>query len=223
MLTRRDGVGFAGPTLYAMAQPALRDRGLRWLPPVRRGDVDHLVDTEPPQLLVIVDGQFQNCLSVTHREIRRAVDRGWDVWGIASMGAIRAYELRECGMHGFGEVYRRFFLEDDFRDDEVALLHEPEPPYRAQSEPLVHIRVAVDDLVNQGVLASLAAARVIDAMSRVWFGRRTLPWLRALLQTEVPSPAWPFVEASLASFGAYRIKSLDLEQFIVSRWPSARS
>ena len=38
------------------------------------------------------------------------------------MGAIRAREMAHLGMRGFGRVFERFVAEDDFQDDEVALL-----------------------------------------------------------------------------------------------------
>src|SRR5688572_5643401 len=214
-----EGFGFAGPTLYGLRAHVARDQpDLSWLPPVQRGDVARLVDAEPPQLMVIVDGHFHNCLSVAHREILGAVDAGWEVWGLSSMGAIRAYELRDFGVRGFGEVYRRFFLEEDFRDDEVALLHESQPPFRSFSEPLVHIRVAMADLVAREVVSETSARRIVEALSVQWFGERTLERLRAMVEAEVPPSHVPQVRSWLSEFARYRIKSHDLEDFIASRW-----
>ena len=98
-------------------------------PPVRRLDVAKLTATERrPGTLVIVDGLFHDTLAVGHAEIREAMRRGWRVWGLSSMGAIRAREMAPLGMKGFGRVFERFEAEADFQDDEVALLHEPRPP-----------------------------------------------------------------------------------------------
>ncbi|WP_425300876.1 TfuA-like protein, partial [Nocardia wallacei] len=33
-------------------------------------------------------------------EIREALEAGWSVWGLSSMGAIRAAEMRLLGMRG---------------------------------------------------------------------------------------------------------------------------
>ncbi len=216
MSAKAKGFAFAGPTLYALASDGRRDwPKVRWLPPVRRGDVARLVDTEPPQLLVIVDGQFQHCLSVSHREIRRAVETGWEVWGLASMGAIRACELRDFGMRGFGEVYRRFVLAEDFTDDEVALLHESQPPFRTFSEPLIHMRVALHDLVTQGVLSPMSSQRIVDVLASLWFGDRTLERLRELVLQEVSPSQFATVCQWLLDFRRYRIKSHDLENFMI--------
>ena len=58
-----------------------------------------------------------------------AIEQGWTVFGLCSMGAIRAYELRNFGMKGVGKVYQRFFQMEDFQDDELALFHEPVFPF----------------------------------------------------------------------------------------------
>src|SRR5207245_3105902 len=92
---------FAGPTLNdANALRAVAREGIEVLPPVRRGDIEEIVSTHPPGVMVIVDGLFHQCLSVGHAEIRSAVAAGWRVWGLSSMGAIRAYEMRHLGVRG---------------------------------------------------------------------------------------------------------------------------
>src|SRR5689334_8832382 len=100
---------FAGPTAYACARPRLLGMpAILWRPPVQRGDIEQLLCTMPPAQIAIVDGRFQQCLSVGHMELRRAIEQGWTVWGLSSIGAIRAYEMRDYGMRGFGRVYQRF-------------------------------------------------------------------------------------------------------------------
>src|SRR5262245_27105209 len=143
-------VMYAGPTLRRALASANKPRldELTVVPPVERGDIARLVNNSPPGVLVIVDGYFHlRNLSVSHLEIRTALKLGWTVWGLSSMGAIRAAEMHHVGVHGFGDVFARYRDDDDFRDDEVALLHEPTPPYRELSEPLVNIRFGIDALV----------------------------------------------------------------------------
>jgi hypothetical protein len=131
------------------------------------------------------------------------------------MGAIRACELRDFGMRGFGEVYRRYVLAEDFTDDEVALLHESQPPFRTFSEPLIHMRVALRDLVTQGVLSPMSSQRIVDLLASLWFGDRTLERLRALVRQEVSPSQFPTVRQWLLDFRRYRIKSHDLENFMI--------
>ena len=150
-----DVVMFAGPTLAASPRARGRlARGLRLRRPVRRRDVEGAGRRgERP------GSSFSStAFSTTHsrwgtREIRDALARGWSVWGLSSMGAIRAREMAHLGVRGYGRVFERFCQGDDFQDDEVALLHEATSPYRAVSEPLFHLREAVAHLARGGLVA----------------------------------------------------------------------
>ena len=203
---------FAGPTLNGAATLA-QETGIKLLPPVKRGDVERLVSTRRPGVMAIVDGQFHQCLSVGHAEIRLAIAEGWQVWGLSSMGAIRACEMRHIGMHGFGEVYEWFCRDEDFRDDEVALTHGPTAPYVALSEPLVHIRVWLQELVKKRLLSAAHEKRLLKELMSMWFGERTLSRVRAMVLALVPDRARELDE-SLAGFDRYRLKSRDLSDFL---------
>ena len=203
---------FAGPTLNGAASVA-QETGIKLLPPVKRGDVERLVSTRRPGVMAIVDGQFHQCLSVGHAEIRLAIAEGWQVWGLSSMGAIRACEMRHVGMHGFGQVYEWFCRDEDFRDDEVALTHGPTAPYVALSEPLVHIRVWLQELVKTRLLSAAQEKRLLKELMSMWFGERTLSRVRAMVLALVPDRARELDE-SLAGFDRYRLKSRDLSSFL---------
>ncbi|WP_086824535.1 TfuA-like protein [Allokutzneria sp. NRRL B-24872] len=153
-------------------------------PPVRRGDVETLVSTEKPGTLLIVDGTFHSYPAVGHAELRAALQRGWHIWGLSSMGAIRAAEMESLGMRGYGAVYQRFASDPSFSDDEVALLHSAEPPYRPMSEPMVHIRCFLDSLVVEGKLSVSAAEEVATALKNRWYGYRTHRALSELLPVD---------------------------------------
>lgn len=211
---------FAGPTLNGAASLA-QENGVKLLPPVKRGDVERLVSTRRPGVMAIVDGQFHQCLSVGHAEIRLAIAAGWQVWGLSSMGAIRACEMRHVGMHGFGEVYEWFCREEDFRDDEVALTHGPTAPYVALSEPLVHIRVWLRELVKTRLLSPTQEKRLLKDLMSLWFGERTLSRVRAMVLALIPDRARELDE-SLAGFDRYRLKSRDLSDFLREQpWKSS--
>jgi hypothetical protein len=146
MRARRERIFlFAGPTLARSPHARVLVRGVSVRSPVKRGDVERLVEAYPasrgrPGVIVLADGLFHDTLAVGHAELRAALRAGWRLWGLSSMGAIRAHEMAPLGMRGFGRVYERFQAEPDFQDDEVALLHGPAPEYRTLSEPLVHLR-----------------------------------------------------------------------------------
>jgi hypothetical protein len=208
---------FVGPTLYCVKsfrQMSLDD--IETLPPISRGDLPKVLSNTPPGVIAIVDGYFHQQLSVSHLEIRSALSLGWQVWGLASMGAIRAYEMRNLGVLGYGYVYQCFFQTEDFRDDEVALLHEPGPLYRPLTEPLVHIRLFLSELVEKDILTAAEEARLLEVLMSLWYGDRTLRTLQKLLLAELAERA-EIVNALLMDFDRFRVKSHDLANFMRER------
>jgi hypothetical protein len=212
----RDVVIFAGPTLASSerARTLAMRHSLR--PPVKRLDVAKLILARTPAVLVIVDGVFHDQLAVGHAEIRDALRLGWRVWGVSSMGAIRAREMAPLGMKGYGSVFERFVAEPDFQDDEVALLHEPTHPYRPVTEPLIHLRVAIDHLVARHVVGRSAARAVVSELKSRWYGDRTLRGT-ALALKECAKGGQDALRRELADFQRFAVKTLDLERFLEER------
>jgi len=203
---------FVGPTLNGSASLAETSR-VKLLPPVKRGDVERLVSRRRPGVVAIVDGQFHQCLAVGHAEIRLALAQGWQVWGLSSMGAIRACEMKHLGMRGYGEVYDWFCRDEDFRDDEVALTHASSAPYIALSEPLIHIRAWLRELVEKRLLIASQEKRLLKRLMSMWYGDRTLAGARALVLSLIPQHA-PEIETTLTEFDRFRLKSRDLSDFL---------
>jgi hypothetical protein len=160
---------FVGPTL---SRDAI-DLDAQVRGPVRCGDVVVAV-REGFQTLAIIDGYFDQCLPVWHKEILWALAQGRAVYGAASMGALRAAELCAFGMQGIGrifEAYRDGLLEDD---DEVALAHaDASEGYRALSEPLVNIRVTLSRAVADGVLQRPLADQYLELARRRFYPQRS--------------------------------------------------
>ncbi len=212
-------IAFVGPSVRRVAREAMAladgDPELEIRPPARRGDIAKLVEERAPSTIALVDGTFYSYPSVGHAEIRRAIDLGWNVWGLSSMGAIRAAEMAVCGMRGYGAVFRRFADDPDFDDDEVALLHGAEAPYAALSEPMIHIRGFVDHLVSKDALHRDDAADSLRSLKERWFGDRTLAAVRALVRPRVKAPQ--SFDTAFAEFDAFRTKSHDLERFLAEK------
>lgn len=208
---------FAGPTTYGLDVGVLQPAGVRLLPPVRRGDVQRQVEAAAfPGVLLICDGVFQSVPAVSHSELCAALDAGWQVWGVSSLGAIRAYELRGHGMRGFGEVFAMFSRFEDFTDDELCLLHFPEAPWFPVSEALVNVRHALDRHGPALGIGEAAARRVVDGLRSLWFGDRTPQRIRStMIDTAGCSPAQ--ADALLSALSAQRLKTLDLEQLLRRR------
>ncbi len=132
------------------------------------------------------------------------------------MGAIRAREMAHLGMRGYGRVYELFASEGDFQDDEVALLHEPSAPYRPVSEPMVHLRAAVEHLVARGILGASDGDEVVRDLKASWYGERTVRRLVRLVK-RVAGERASAVDAELGDLSRFRSKTLDLERFMVAR------
>lgn len=208
---------FVGPSAHGVAQPIPRD--IHTHAPARRGAIDRLLEEHPtPGVILLADGTFHSYPSVGHRELRDALTAGWRVWGLCSMGAIRAAEMHPLGMRGYGTVYRQFVDDPDFADDEVALIHGLEPPFRAVSEPLVHIRAYLHHLRAQGTLPEPRIDETLNDFKNRWYGERTLPSLAQHLEELGHATA----RNDMKEFGRFRLKTHDLEAFLAERpWADA--
>lgn len=169
---RRDGASivFLGPSLPAAeARRLLPDAELA--PPVAVLDVARLLRRRRPARLAIVDGYFERMAAVWHKELLLALELGVEVWGAASMGALRAAELDGHGVRGVGAIYQAYRRGRLTSDAEVAVAHLPvEGGYLAVSVPLVNVRAQV---------ARARAARVLDA-----------PAARAVVAAAAAMPYW---------------------------------
>jgi hypothetical protein len=203
---------FGGPSLSELALERCRELGITLRPPAQRNDIQQLLASGYRGAIVLVDGVFHQVISVGHKELMSALDLGCEVYGISSMGAIRAYELRTFGMKGIGQVYQYFEQEGDFQDDEVALIHHPIPPYQAFSEPLVHFRVCVDDLCKRQKITPSAGREIIDQLKALYFGERTLETFAWLLES-LSGGAFADLVPDMAP---YRIKQRDVEDFLAT-------
>ena len=215
---------FVGPTAHGLDPGLLSQRGLRVHGPVRRGDIETLVKrTRKPAVIVVCDGVFQTVPAVAHAELCLALDAGWQVWGVSSIGAIRGFELRDEGMRGFGHVYAMLRRFDDFTDDEMCLLHFPEQPYFPVSEPLVNLRFALARLQHKLEIAEGATAGAILALREMWFGDRTLERMRQAMVERGGIEATK-ADAVLDWLVRNRVKTLDLRRLLVRRpWRQPRT
>ena len=201
---------FAGPSLNPDSKSLIEKTSIDLWPPIKRGDIEYLRKTQNPTHIFIADGEFEQSLSIGHKEIRDAINQNIEIWGLSSMGAIRAFEMRFLGMKGSGLIFDRFFQEIDFQDDEVALLHGPPPLYIKFSEPLIHLRICIDDLVNKKRIALEDGTIIIEILKNRYFGERTLELFSKVIE-EVTGIA---LDQLISNFSSYRQKEVDLVQFI---------
>lgn len=213
---------FAGPsrfgTPYQDSEACTPDGTTVWRPPARRGDIDALVrECAAPGIIGLADGTFHTYPSVGHAELRRATESGWRVYGLCSMGAIRASEMWHLGVRPFGRVAQMFRDDPDLADDEVALVHGAEEPYYPLSEPMVHIRAYLQHMKSERLLDTPEHAEIVLAMREQWYAGRTLARLRVDLQNIARASALPDLLTSLDRFEPYRLKQQDLLRFLTEK------
>lgn len=165
-------VVFAGPTL---ADPTLRTDAdaVRFRPPAALGDVTKAV-IEGATVIGLVDGVFESVASVWHKEILYALAEGVQVFGAASMGALRAAECAPYGMVGVGTVFAAYISGDIVDDDAVAQVHGPEElDYVALSEPLVNLEATFDALEKKQLIETGEGAAIRLAARTTFFKERS--------------------------------------------------
>jgi hypothetical protein len=172
---------FVGPTLPAAEVRALLP-GAELHPPVAAFDVLRLIERRRPARLAIIDGYFERMAAVWHKELLLAIERGVEVWGAASMGALRAAELAAHGMRGAGTIYRDYARGRLVSDAEVAVAHLPRRGhYLPLSVPLVNVRDAAARARRAGVLTARDAAALVRAAAPIAYWDRRWDELDATL------------------------------------------
>ena len=169
MSTATSKVVFLGPSLDSNEAATRLDA--RYLPPIRRGDLPRVI-AEGARAIGIIDGEFGQSLAVSVMEICAGLKQGIQIWGAASMGALRAAECQSVGMRGVGWIFQKYaegFLK---ADDEVALLFDPWS-CRATTIPLVNVRWALQFAIEEGVLAASSEPALLKAARAVRFTDRT--------------------------------------------------
>lgn len=165
-------VVFLGPSLPKSKADQILDADLR--PPVKRGDLPALDDGV--SIIGIIDGVFMGESAVGHREIIDKLNSGVKVYGSSSMGALRAAELKDFGMVGVGTIFDRYSKGEIEGDDEVALIFNPET-LEPLSEPLINMRLNIENAVKKELLEESEAVRIISCLKSLYFPKRSLNML----------------------------------------------
>ena len=163
-------VVFSGPSLpdAALHAGSLQVRG-----PARLGDIAKAV-LQGTTVIGLIDGYFENVASVWHKEILHALSEGVQVYGAASMGALRAAECAPFGMIGVGEVFARYATGEIVDDDAVAQVHGPaELDFIALSEPLVNIEATMNSLRRQCLITEAECDLACRAARAMFFKERS--------------------------------------------------
>jgi hypothetical protein len=190
-------------------------------PPVAHGDLLRL-PLEAGDHVVLLDGVFHQSASVRHKEILDVLGQGVTVVGAASMGALRAAELRSFGMIGTGIVYRLYALGVIDADDEVALLHDDDDPNQGAQQhtvAMVSVRVLARRLRIQGRLNRADETQLVGAAANLHFTERSWP---ALLAGLPAAAAGRILEAVRQPRHTWDVKSRDAMRALAGGGPTAR-
>jgi hypothetical protein len=171
---------YLGPSLPA--EEAARLLPAEFRPPVKRGDLAAAVG----EIVVVIDGEFNQNYAVTPKEILRLLDAGVTVIGAASMGAIRAVELAGLGMTGVGWVYEAYRDGRIDGDDEVALTYCP-LTFQPLTVPLVNVRNWLGQLTAAGLLGDGERERVVRRVRQIYYADRAPERLARLLESTLGS------------------------------------
>ena len=166
---------YLGPSLDRAEAESILDAN--YLPPICRGDLAKL--PEATRIVGIVDGEFFQNLAVSPKEVVALLDRGIQVFGAASMGALRAAETYHFGTVGVGEVFQMYRDGVLDGDDEVALAYDRES-YAHFSEPLVNIRRALELALAARVIDETEMRGLIQQMKAYYFPDRSYRALQKL-------------------------------------------
>jgi hypothetical protein len=187
---------FLGPSLPVPEAKEILDA--IYLPPARQTDFLTATVNLRPDVIGLIDGVFLHSLSVWHKEILYALNRGVLVFGASSMGALRAAETAEFGMIGVGEIYRQYASGELQDDDEVALAHaSADQDYLKVSEPMVNIRATFAAAERAGIIEGSLRSRLNRIAKAMYFSDRTF---QAILKAAEGDGVPPDRREALARF-----------------------
>lgn len=169
-------VVFCGPSLNRSTLKRITGGDIA--DPIRRGDLETWVEHD---VFVILDGEFAQSLSVSPKEILRALDAGKTVIGAASMGALRAAELAAYGMIGIGWIYERFARASVRREDDVALTYSP-VDFVPHTVPMVNVEYWLARLCAGGDVSRQERALAARRARKIFYADRTEKRLFAALE-----------------------------------------
>ena len=148
-----------------------------YLPPVKRGDIEHLLESrDDVSVIGIIDGVFHQSPAVSHKEILAALKRGITVVGGSSMGALRACELYPFGMIGVGRIFEDYKNGVIVDDDDVAVALDPDT-FEQLSEPWINMKYNFEFAVEDGVISSEECDELLRIAKETYYPKRSFAYV----------------------------------------------
>ncbi|OCI95585.1 antibiotic resistance protein [Rhizobium sp. AC27/96] len=200
---------FAGPTLHGTNQLPGTDYELR--PPARQGDFLRAVE-DGANVIGLIDGIYEHVPAIWHKEILFALAQGVQVFGAASMGALRAAECAAFGMIGIGKIYDDYASGALVDDADVAQSHGPaELGFLSLSEPLVNASATIEQCLHSGCITDAEHDRLLEAARATFFKDRTY---KLLVQSSIQDPDRATLVLTALRQNLVNQKLLDAERLI---------
>lgn len=161
---------FAGPSLYGSD---VELTGLDVRPPAAQGDVLAAV-RDGAAAIGLIDGEFGQHAAVWHKEVLLALDRGVEVYGASSMGALRAAECAPFGMIPVGAIANAYL--DGTIDDDAAVALSMAPAEMGSmplTEPQVDADATLANLRGLGLIDAAIHADLVARSAALHFTERT--------------------------------------------------
>ena len=198
---------FFGPSIAASEVD--RFAAATHAPPIKRRDLDAVDDYD---VIVILDGEFGQSMSVSPKEILAVLGRGKTVIGASSMGALRASELDRNGMIGVGWVYDRFRRSAVRRDADVALVYSPFD-FKPITVPIVDVVYWMEQAFGAGLIQAGERALLDKAARSIFFAERSAERLMEALRRAIGGDA---LDTLLAFSGGMipSVKTLDAAEAV---------
>ena len=203
---------YLGPTLSLQtAKNYLHDA--HYHPPIKCGDLIRLFRLKPKRI-IIIDGLYERTPAVWHKEIMLGLDNGIEIYGAASMGALRAAELYPFGMIGVGQVFQDFLDKKLNDDDEVAVLHEnTKGHYQLVNDAMVNIRATLALAYQEGIISLAMEQDLIADCKSQFYPYRSLEKSILKFEKNYPNEGQSFLRW-LSIFGLVDIKKQDAQQVL---------
>jgi hypothetical protein len=138
--------------------------------PIKRGDLGSALK-EHPDIVAIIDGVFHQNSAVGHREILEVLNKGIEVYGASSMGALRASELDSLGMVGVGYCYNQYASGAITSDDDVAVMLDGKT-LEALSVPLISMEYVFENAVEENIITSDEKQELVKIAKDTYYPQR---------------------------------------------------
>ncbi len=164
---------FLGPSGNKLEKKFLEGWDVR--PPCKQSDIFKLIENDNLSEILLVDGYYKSIPAPWHKEILLALEKGIKVTGISSLGALRANELSNFGMSGFGWVYNFIKDNEPIDDSIVALIHKSaDENYEPVTFAKIEIIYFLKELIKKDLINNLNTKNLIDILMKGFFEELSL-------------------------------------------------